>query len=352
MFMLKFSSKIISWYWKNSRFLPWKETKDPYKIWVSEIILQQTRVEQGRSYYLRFIENFPSVSVLAKANEEEVLHLWQGLGYYSRARNMHTAAKQIITDFNGVFPRNYHDILSLKGVGEYTAKAIASYSYNDAYAVVDANVKRIIARIYGIVEAVDNLSTKKQITLILEGLLDKTQAAVFNQAMMDFGSLVCLAKNPKCAICIFSADCKAYKQNTTDLIPVRRAKIKQKKRYFHYIICVDKNKNTLIHKRMKKDIWQHLYEFPLFEDKQILSKKDIVKKINMPARSLALSETKKHILSHQIINANFYILQCENCEKFSENLDYNGFRLVKIAEIRQFPFPKLIEQYITNILFN
>ncbi len=350
--MHDFSNKLISWYWKNRRFLPWKETKGPYKIWVSEIILQQTRVEQGLSYYLRFVEAFPTIEVLANAKEEKVLHLWQGLGYYSRARNMHAAAKQIISDFKGIFPRNYEDILTLNGVGEYTAKAIASYAYNDAHAVVDANVKRIIARIYGIEEVVDNLSTKKTIIKIIDSLLDKKQSALFNQAMMDFGSLICLPKNPKCADCIFSSECKAYKKELTDTIPLKKAKNKQKKRYFHYIICVDGKGNTLIHKRRKKDIWQHLYEFPLLEDKTVLSKKDIIKKINIPARTLSLSATKKHILSHQIIHTDFYILRCENCKKLAKTLENKELQLVKMATIGQFPFPKLIEQYITNILFN
>ncbi|NBL63765.1 A/G-specific adenine glycosylase [Flavobacterium sp. NST-5] len=262
---MNFSNVLIQWYLQNKRDLPWRNTTNPYLIWLSEIILQQTRVVQGLPYFLAFAENFPTVFDLASAEEEKVLKLWQGLGYYSRARNLHQAAKFIAQDLKGNFPASYKDLLTLKGVGEYTAAAIASFSYNEVVPVVDGNVFRVLARFFDIETDISQPKAKKEFTELANLLIPKNNPAIFNQAIMEFGALQCVPKNPDCQQCPLQSGCLAFAKNKIGQLPVKSKKIKPKSRYFNYLVFEDNLKNTVIQKRTGKGIWQNLYEFPLLE---------------------------------------------------------------------------------------
>ena len=265
--IMNFGSIIIRWYNKNKRDLPWRETRNPYLIWLSEIILQQTRVEQGLSYYLRFAEKYPTVKSLAASKEDDVLKLWQGLGYYSRARNLHQTAKRIVDEFSGKFPTDYSSILSLKGIGDYTAAAIASFAYDQKYPVVDGNVFRLLSRHFEMKTPIDTSAGKKEFTEMADGLMMNYPPAIFNQAIMEFGAKVCRPANPDCLKCPLNATCFSFKNKTVHLFPIKKNKTKTKKRYFNYIVIGDKNK-FFIKKRIEKDIWQGLYDFPLIETKK------------------------------------------------------------------------------------
>lgn len=264
-----FSNSLINWYLQNKRNLPWRETSNPYNIWLSEIILQQTRVTQGLPYYLKFIENFPTVHDLAKAEEETVLKLWQGLGYYSRARNLHTTAKYISFELGGNFPNNYTDLLQLKGVGEYTAAAIASISFNENIAVVDGNVFRVLARYFGIELDISQSKTKKEFQKVANDLLPKGKATVFNQAMMEFGARQCVPQNPDCENCVLNTSCFALQKNKIKELPIKTKKLKIKNRYLNYVVVKDKNEHFLIEQRTENGIWKNLYQFSLIETKKI-----------------------------------------------------------------------------------
>ncbi|MGE0567222.1 MAG: A/G-specific adenine glycosylase, partial [Bacteroidia bacterium] len=258
-----FRRSLLTWYEANKRDLPWRNTKDPYKIWISEIILQQTQVAQGLAYYNRIISEFPDVEALAKAELDAILKHWQGLGYYSRARNLHAAANQIKQEYKGKFPDNYRELLNLKGVGTYTAAAIASFSYKTPVAVVDGNVYRVLSRIFGIETPIDTLSGKKEFQNMADKLLDIHSPDIYNQAIMEFGALYCKGSNPDCENCIFQKNCFALKFDKVKLLPVKEKKVKVKKRVLNYFIIIDKNKNCIIQKREASDIWKGLYEFPL-----------------------------------------------------------------------------------------
>ena len=234
--MHPFSQKIIFWYEHNKRDLPWRNTRDPYLIWLSEIILQQTRVDQGMSYYLKFVGEFPTVKQLAKADNEKVMKLWQGLGYYSRARNLHTTAKIILLEHKGVFPKEFETILALKGVGEYTAAAIASFAYNKPYAVVDGNVYRVLSRVFDISTPIDSTQGKKEFNHLAGELLDKNKPAIYNQAIMEFGAMQCKPINPYCAVCPLNTMCLAYSKKLVAELPVKSKKTKVRDRYFNYIV--------------------------------------------------------------------------------------------------------------------
>ena len=237
--MKHFSEKIIAWYDQNKRDLPWRNTKDAYLIWLSEIILQQTRVDQGMDYYLKFAKEFPTVKHLAKADNEKVMKLWQGLGYYSRARNLHTTAKIISEKYHGKFPDEYSDILSLKGVGNYTAAAIASFAFNKPYAVVDGNVYRVLARVFGIESPIDSTQGKKEFETLATELLDRKKPASHNQAIMELGALQCKPVNPDCSICALNTMCFAYSKKRINELPVKAKKTKVRNRYFNYIVLLD-----------------------------------------------------------------------------------------------------------------
>jgi len=265
---MNFTSQLLFWFKNNKRDLPWRETSDPYKIWLSEIILQQTRIVQGTGYYHRFTELFPDIKALALASEDQILAAWQGLGYYSRARNLHHTAKFIVKHHNGIFPKSYSQLLQLKGIGKYTAAAISSIAFNQPYAAVDGNVIRVLTRYFGIEEPFDDSTTRKKIEEIANQLLDQGKPGDFNQALMDFGSMVCKPSAPHCNICPFAQECLARLENKTDTIPVKAKKVKQKERFFHFFLFVcSKNEEItfFIQKREKNDIWRNLYQLPLIE---------------------------------------------------------------------------------------
>ena len=247
-----FTNLLLQWYLQNKRDLPWRKTTDAYPIWLSEIMLQQTRVAQGMPYFLSFMERFPTVFDLAKADEEQVLKLWQGLGYYSRARNMHKTAQIIASECNGEFPNNYTDLLKLKGIGDYTAAAIASFAFNEVVPVVDGNVFRVLSRYFDIETDISSATAKKEFAALGRELMPKANPALFNQAIMEFGALQCVPKNPDCGICIFSSSCAALQKNKVNQLPIKTKKAKVRNRYFHYLVFLDNNNTTIINKRTEK----------------------------------------------------------------------------------------------------
>lgn len=259
-----FRERLLAWFAQNHRPLPWKGERDPYKIWLSEIILQQTRVEQGLPYYQKFIEKYPHVRVLADAPEDEVLKLWEGLGYYSRARNLHTAAKFIATELGGEFPHTYEGIRALKGVGDYTAAAIASFAFALPHAVLDGNVYRVLARYFGIETPTDTGVAKKEFAALAQDLLDPARPGDFNQAIMDFGATHCTPQQPKCSVCPFKNQCVAFQKGKVSELPVKSKVLEKKGRFFAYLV-VNFQGNTFVRKRTDKDIWQNLWEFPVLE---------------------------------------------------------------------------------------
>ena len=269
-----FSKDLISWYSINKRELPWRKTKDPYKIWLSEIILQQTKVTQGLPYYLSFENKYPSVSKLAKASEQEVLKLWEGLGYYSRARNLHKAAKIVMDKFDGIFPSNYKDLIKLPGIGDYTASAISSFSVNEINPVVDGNVYRFLSRYIGIKTPINTNKSLKEFRNIGELLISKKNPSDFNQAIMEFGALVCKPSSPNCGICMYQKNCFAYFNKEISNLPVKNSKKKVRDRFFNFLIIKSDNNQTVVEKRKEKDIWQNLYQFPLIETVKEVNKEE------------------------------------------------------------------------------
>lgn len=339
---------IFDWFEENKRSLPWRETKDPYLIWLSEIILQQTRVSQGMPYYQRFVENFPDVISLATAKEQEILRLWQGLGYYSRARNMHHAAKTIISEHDGKFPSDYETIKKLKGVGEYTASAISSIAFNKPFPVLDGNVIRVVSRIFGIETACNTTSGSKIFKDYAHKLLDKKKPGNFNQAIMEFGALQCLPKNPDCLNCPAKEFCMAYNNSLVDKLPLKIKKVKVRKRYFHYFL-IENDKGIILRKREMDDIWKNLYELPLIET----SKPDdnigqlMKKNWGFNAQTFFLNNFE-HKLTHQLINAYFY--RVEN--KYLNNFLDKHFILVNFREIDKYPISRLTEKFFNEHLNN
>lgn len=342
-----FSKKLVKWYLEHKRDLPWRDHTDAYKIWLSEIILQQTQVAQGLSYYLKFTKTYPKVKDLANASEDEVLKLWQGLGYYSRARNLHASAKQVVNDFDGKFPDSYNEIKSLKGVGDYTAAAIASFAYNLPHAVVDGNVYRVISRIFGIETPIDSGSAKKQFQELASSLLDNNQPALHNQAIMEFGSQYCKPVNPDCIHCIFNSKCEAYKTNKVSLLPIKSKKTKVRNRYFNYLVLVDKSGSVAVNRRAQNDIWQGLYEFTLLETEKQLTEKKVMElpEVKQLAKNnfnlLHVSNIYKHILSHQHLYARFFVIQ------LSFSLPASQVS-AKIKNLQKFAFPRLIEKFLND----
>lgn len=337
--MKNFNNKLIEWYELNKRILPWKNSFDVYQIWLSEIILQQTRVEQGTPYFIKFLERYPTIVDLANDTIDNVLKLWEGLGYYARARNMHETAIIIRDQYNGIFPKTYAEIRALKGIGDYTAAAIASFAYNLPYAVLDGNVFRVLARIFGIALFIDTPNGKKYFQEKAQQLLDKKNPAIYNQAIMDFGSLICTPKNPKCNICPFSSNCIAHLQNKISDFPVKSKRIIKKERHLHYFIFQDEH-HIIIRHRNNQDIWKHLYDFPCVENNsKILSRKEKdsfgLKKISNPIEL-------KQVLTHQIIYAYFYEFN------FLIKNESNLFLIVEKERIATFAFPKIIKNYLIN----
>jgi len=343
---MDFSDILSQWYAINKRDLPWRSTVNPYYIWLSEIILQQTRVDQGLPYYLKFIDAFPAVADLANADEDLVLKLWQGLGYYSRARNLQFSAKLILSEFGGNFPDNHADILKLKGVGSYTAAAILSFSFGLPFAVLDGNVIRVLSRVFGIQTPFDTTAGKKQFQKLAQELLDKKNPAEYNQAIMEFGALQCVPKSPKCNDCPIVNDCIAFNTNTVSLLPVKSKKLKVKSRFLHFLV-VNKNYEVLIGKR-NSGIWQGLYEFPFLEFDENLNEKSVLKSplwINFFKDSVkqisSISEEYIHKLSHQKIHAKFWEIDVNSFRS-------SDFKIVKCNELQKYPVSSLIEKYLNS----
>ncbi len=340
---MDFSNSLLLWYLQNKRDLPWRNTVNPYPIWLSEIMLQQTRVAQGLPYFLAFIEAFPSVFDLAKADEEQVLKLWQGLGYYSRARNMHKTAQIIAFELNGNFPNNYTDLLKLKGIGEYTAAAIASFAFDEVVPVVDGNVFRVLSRYFDVDTDIASSGAKKEFSALAKELIPSDNPALFNQAIMEFGALQCVPKNPNCEICIFNGSCAALQKKKVANLPVKLKKTKVTNRYFNYIIFLDNDHNTIINKRTEKGIWHNLYEFPVIETQEELDFETIAIKINEnfsenKITSVAVYNNQQiiHKLSHQKLHINFYKVTLSN--KIIDGINLNS--------LRNFPFPIVIYNFI------
>lgn len=310
--MTDFSQKILTWYSLNKRDLPWRNISDPYKIWVSEIILQQTRIVQGYDYYLRFISAFPDVKALAEADEDAVLRMWQGLGYYSRARNIHAAAKQVMELWQGEFPTTYEGIRSLKGIGDYTAAAISSFAFHQPYAVVDGNVYRVLSRYFGIDIPIDTTQGKKYFAALAQQLLPIQQNADYNQGLMDFGATQCLPTSPNCEMCVLNGACVAYNAHRVGDFPIKSRKLKTKERFFVYIKVVTPQ-GVWLTRRGGNDIWQGLYEYPLIEFDHTptmadLLQTDFVKQLPQGGRWKTVKERYRHVLTHQVIWADLYTL--------------------------------------------
>lgn len=344
---LFFQQYILNWYTENPRPLPWKQTKNPYLIWLSEIILQQTRVEQGTPYYNKFAEQYPSVKDLADAPEDEVMKLWEGLGYYSRARNLHATAKHIAYDLGGEFPNMHAEILKLKGVGPYTAAAISSFAFDLPNAVVDGNVYRVLARFFGIDTPIDTTAGKKLFAKLAQACLHEKKAGAYNQAIMNFGALQCSPKNPDCTTCPLTDKCTALHDNTIALLPIKSKKLKKRDRHFHYLI-INEGQEVLLNKRTQKDIWQQLYEFPLIEletsekDKNTIKKSALWQKLFGENEVIItkISKPYRQTLSHQKIIAHFWEIEAK--------VSAPQFLRINRAAIRQYAFPKVIDWYLQD----
>lgn len=342
-----FSYRLKQWYSMHKRDLPWRHETDPYKIWLSEIILQQTQVAQGMRYYLAFTKNYPNVLKLANASEDEVLKLWQGLGYYSRARNLHETSKKIAYELKGNFPSTFKDIRLLKGIGDYTASAISSFAFNLPFAVLDGNVFRLLSRLFGINLPIDSEPSKKEFQKLANNLLNKKEPALHNQAIMEFGSQFCKPKNPDCNSCIFKNKCYAFSHQKVAEFPVKKKKIKIRTRFFNYFVLIDKQGNILINKRQNKDIWKGLYEFLLIETKNDFSSIELLETQSFKAlfkikpTILYISKIYKHVLTHQNLYARFYVIKCSRLPK-------NNSLKTPLKNIQKWAFPKLIENFIRD----
>lgn len=346
-----FVNQLISWYQHQKRDLPWRETSDPYKIWLSEIILQQTRVKQGMPYYLKFIEQYPTINDLANAPEAEVLRLWQGLGYYSRARNLHACAKTVSSELGGVFPSKFDALLKLKGIGRYTAAAIASIAFEEPNAVVDGNVFRVLSRVFGIENDISDSKSLKVFEAKANSLINKKAPGEFNQAIMDFGAIQCTPKSPACAICPMSHFCFAFNTGKQDQLPVKTKKVKVRSRYFYYFIYEHEGR-LLMKERGPKDIWQGLYDFNLIESQEALSEEDILKELATKELTvLGFSEEVKHILTHQRIFTRFIRVGVNELGNFEALAKSNYLDAFELAEVQELPKPILIQNYLQKEFF-
>ncbi len=341
---MTFSTKITSWYSDNKRDLPWRAGKNPYQIWLSEIILQQTRVAQGLPYYYKFIDCYPTVMSFANADLEDILLHWQGLGYYSRGRNMHIAAKQVINEFNGEFPKTFSSLKKLKGVGDYTAAAIASIAYDEEVAVVDGNVYRVLSRYFDEDTPIDSSEGKKKFNQLANEIITSESPGDHNQAVMELGALICTPKNPDCENCPLNNECKvAFTDKVKDL-PVKSKKVKVKERFFHYFhLKVDDN--VVIHKRSGNDIWEGLFQFPLIEGNNLDLAAELTKLTGLEQNfKIEKVSSFKHVLTHQRIFADFYQVEIQSTEYLKP-----GFMLVPFVELDKYGKPKLMVNYIENI---
>jgi A/G-specific adenine glycosylase len=342
---MNFTDEIVQWYTLNKRDLPWRHTTDAYVIWLSEIILQQTRVEQGMPYFNRFLEQYPDVKSFAAASEDEILKLWQGLGYYSRGRNMLKTARQVNEEFSGEFPRQYEQLIKLKGIGEYTAAAISSFSANETKAVVDGNVYRVLARYFGVSEPINGTQGKKIFQKLADEVLNKQQPGLHNQAMMEFGAMLCKPKNPACGICPVREGCYAFLNNAAGSLPVKLKKLKIKERYFNYLLII-KGDKILLNKRGENDIWANMYDLPLIETREFSQPEAIILQpvaLKYFGENIIIeesSEVYKHILTHQRLYVRFLKLETEPVD-LQENWFY-----ADLNDLKKFAFPKIIFIFI------
>jgi len=351
---MDFSKKLLRWSAKeNTRQMPWKGEKNPYRIWLSEIILQQTRVEQGRAYYEKFIRRYPGLKSLAVAKEKEVFKLWEGLGYYSRCRNLLAAAKIIVKEHRGSFPADYEKILALPGIGPYTAAAIASFAFSLPYAVVDANVQRVLSRYFGIRLPVKSVKDKKLFQMLADALLDKKDPGKYNQALMDFGALICKPANPLCTSCVQSKNCQAFLHHWVDLLPAKEKMPARKERWFYYFIVDAGDGSYWIRERRGNDIWKNLYEFVLWENGKLIPHQQIGKcgfvQKNFGKtgfRILRISSEIIQTLTHQTIHGCFVHIRLKK-----QTGQLQDYRRVTAAELDQYPFPGLISSYLKSALF-
>jgi len=345
--MNKFSEKLLKWYDENPRNLPWKKDRDPYSIWISEIIMQQTRVSYGQDYYLRFKEKFPTVFDLARAPQEKVMKLWEGLGYYSRARNLHHTAKYVAFELGGEFPKNAKELIKLKGVGPYTSAAIASFAYNETIVAIDGNAYRVMSRWFGIKNPIDTTNGKKVYSELGQQLIEKVsqRSGDFNQALMNFGATVCKPKSPQCLDCSLNNNCYAYQNDTVSDLPFKSKKMKMKKRFFLFFLWQYKDE-VLIEERVQKDVWQNLYQFPMSEYdgtkewQEILAEKELKEQFF----SVQKIETEKQRLTHQLINGQILYL---NLNKKGKDLMKGQW--VKKKELKNYPFPKLLQNSVKSL---
>lgn len=344
---MNFAHEIITWYLLHKRDLPWRETSDPYIIWLSEIILQQTRVEQGMPYFKKFAEHYPTVAHFAAATEDEILKHWQGLGYYSRGRNMHHTAQMVMEEHAGYFPNNYDQLLKLKGIGEYTAAAISSFSANQAKAVVDGNVFRLLSRYFGIETPINSGAGRKEFTTLANRVMDTAQPGMYNQAAMEFGSLQCKPVNPACSICPLQPSCNAYHSNRVDLLPVKIKTAKVRDRYFNFVVAV-RDQHVLMQKRGAKDIWENLYQLPLFESngaidpRKLLLQSEFTECFGINVSIKSISTPIKHLLSHQRLHVQF--IEIDNFTS-PDNLS-NGLFYANSTDFSTLAQPKVIFEFL------
>jgi len=335
------TTQLIEWYTINKRDLPWRKTLDPYKIWVSEIILQQTQIKTGIKYYQNFIKKFPNIQSLSEAKDIDVLKIWQGLGYYRRALNMLETAKKINTTYNKGFPSHYNELIQLKGIGEYTAAAISSICFNEKRAVLDGNVYRVLSRVYNISDPINANNSKKKFQKIANKLISHSQPGIYNQAIMDFGSIHCKQHNPKCNTCPIQKKCQSFELNLVNRRPIKTIKKKYKIRYFNYFV-VEKDNYIMIQQRNNNDIWRQLYELPLLESPHPLDREALVSNKffkQFQSRNVSYHYKTQHLLSHQKLIISFWKINTTKIE--FDNL----FKKIKLSEIREYPFPKPLKKY-------
>ena len=338
-----FARLVVDWYERNKRDLPWRHTRDPYKIWLSEIILQQTRVAQGLPYYKAFTTRYSTIAKLAAAPQDEVLRLWQGLGYYSRARNLHACAKKIVNEHKGKFPNSYQELLKLPGVGTYTAAAIASLAFNEPVAVVDGNVFRVLARVFGIEHNIASPAGKKFFFSKANELIDREKPGIFNQAVMEFGALHCTPKNPACSSCSLARMCRANQQNTQTQLPVKEIRTKVKVRYLYYLV-IKKGTKLFLRKRAPGDIWNGLYDFFWIEEPRAIHAQKLIEK-KLKIKPGSVSKVYQHILSHQKLIVRF-IEPVEINAFLEKQIKTTGMKLYSRKQIEQLPKPVLISRYL------
>jgi len=333
------------WYNNAKRSLPWRNTSDPYKIWLSEIILQQTRVDQGMAYYYKFIETFPRIDYLADAEERLVLKLWEGLGYYSRARNLHKTAQIIVDQYNSIFPDNYNDLLKLKGVGPYTAAAIASIAFNEPVVAIDGNVLRVASRVFLIEDPVDKVITLKTIRSVLQEFIDKEDPGTFNQAMMELGATICIPKNPKCDTCPISEHCLGLAIGRQNYLPKKAGKVKVKNEYFNYLVPDLEGKTEIL--KRNSGIWIGLYQFPLVVSNDRLLDKceiedELIDKGYESVLNLTASQMVNHVLTHKKIKARFWSFETSSINQNNSSI------IIERSDLAKYPLPQLLVNYLKN----